>query len=154
MGTPKPLPPRLQARADARNRHRLSYAHVQMARELGLNPAKLDNHRQEPWKAPLPQFIEDLYVKRFGREHPDDVKPSKRAHTQLNGTAPSAPPAVPHPRNRHDRQRTTSHRHGSGGDGSSTTGNGQSRPRGGVAASTPTPATGNVIKLANFRRRV
>jgi hypothetical protein len=48
-----------------------------MARELGLNPAelgKLDNHRQEPWKAPLPRFIEDLYAKRFGRERPDVVK--------------------------------------------------------------------------------
>jgi hypothetical protein len=77
MGTPKPLPPRLQAWADARKRHRLSHAHVQMARELGLNPTKLgqlDNHRQELWKAPLPQFIEDLYVKRFGRERPDTVK--------------------------------------------------------------------------------
>jgi hypothetical protein len=77
MGTSKPLPPRLQAWADARKRHRLSHAHVQMARELGLNPAKLgklNNHRQEPWKAPLTQFIEDLYVKRFGRERPDDVK--------------------------------------------------------------------------------
>ena len=41
-----------------------------MARELGLNPRKfgqLDNYRQEPWKAPLPAFIEDLYLKRFGR---------------------------------------------------------------------------------------
>lgn len=49
-----------------------------MARELGLNPTKLgkvDNHRQEPWKAPLPQFIEHLYRKRFGREAPDDVLP-------------------------------------------------------------------------------
>ncbi len=48
-----------------------------MARELGLNPAKLgqlDNHRQEAWKAPLPQFIEDLYAKRFGHGRPDVVK--------------------------------------------------------------------------------
>lgn len=77
MGKPKPLPPRLQAWVDARKRHRLSHAHVQMARELGLNPAKLgnlDNYRQEPWKAPLPQFIEDLYARRFGRERPDVVK--------------------------------------------------------------------------------
>lgn len=40
----------------AQKRHRLSDTHVQMARELGLNPDKLgkiDNHRQEPWKAPL-----------------------------------------------------------------------------------------------------
>jgi hypothetical protein len=48
-----------------------------MARELGLNPAKLgklDNHRQEPWKLPLPRFIEHLYAKRFGRERPDVVE--------------------------------------------------------------------------------
>jgi hypothetical protein len=70
------LPKDLQAWVDARRRHRLSHAHVQMARELGLNPAKLgklDNHRQEPWKAPLPQFIEDLYERRFGRSRPETV---------------------------------------------------------------------------------
>ncbi len=41
-----------------------------MARELGMNPnmlGKLDNHKQEPWKAPLPVFIEDCYEKRFGK---------------------------------------------------------------------------------------
>ena len=72
----KPLPPRLQAWVDARNRHKLTHAQVQMARELGLNPKKfggMDNHRQEPWKTPLPQFIEHLYVKRFGRDQPDVV---------------------------------------------------------------------------------
>jgi hypothetical protein len=40
---------------DARKPYRLSHAHVQMARELGMNPKKLgglDNHRQQPWKAP------------------------------------------------------------------------------------------------------
>lgn len=61
---------------EARKRHRLSHAHVQMARELGMNPkklGKLDNHRQEPWKAPLPQFIEHLYFKRFGKERPENV---------------------------------------------------------------------------------
>ncbi len=65
--------PELQAWIDARSRHRLSHAHVQMARELGLNPKKLgsiDNHDQEPWKAPLPEFIEQLYLRRFGRERP------------------------------------------------------------------------------------
>ena len=47
-----------------------------MARELGLNPkklGKLDNHRQEPWKLPLPAFIEQLYRKRFGKDRPDVV---------------------------------------------------------------------------------
>jgi hypothetical protein len=60
---------KLQAWTDARKRHHLSDAQVQMARELGMNPAKLgklDNHKQEPWKLPLPQFIEELYFKRRG----------------------------------------------------------------------------------------
>jgi len=66
----------MQAWIDARKRHHLSHAHVQMARELGLNPKKLgqkDNHRQEPWKIPLRQFIEHLYRNRFGKERPDSV---------------------------------------------------------------------------------
>lgn len=64
----------------AQKRHRLSDKHVQMARELGLNPDKLgkiDNHEQEPWKAPLPQFIEDVYFKRFKREEPVIVRSLK-----------------------------------------------------------------------------
>src|SRR2546425_9510281 len=63
----------MQEWIDARRRRHLSHSQVQMARELGMNPAKLgkiDNHKQEPWKAPLPQFIEQLYFKRFGRTAP------------------------------------------------------------------------------------
>ena len=70
------LNPELQQWVVARTRFRLSHAHVQMARQLGLNPTKLGklaNHRQEPWKAPLPQFIEHLYEKRFGKTRPDEV---------------------------------------------------------------------------------
>jgi hypothetical protein len=44
---------------------------IQMARELGIG--KLDNHRQERWKRPLPEFIADLYVKNFGKM-PDVVR--------------------------------------------------------------------------------
>jgi hypothetical protein len=72
----KPLPPHLQVWVDARRRCRLSHAQVQMARELGLNPkkfGKLGNRRQEPWKAPLPQFIEHIYARRFGRQRPEVV---------------------------------------------------------------------------------
>ena len=39
---------------------------LNMARELGLNPKKfgdLANHKQEPWKLPLPDYIEELYLK-------------------------------------------------------------------------------------------
>lgn len=58
----------LQAWAEARRRHRLSDAQVQMARELGLNPRKLGalaNHRRERWKVRLTEFIEELYRKRL-----------------------------------------------------------------------------------------
>jgi hypothetical protein len=76
--TPKQvrIPDHLQAWITARKRHRLSDAHAQMALELGMNPkklGKLDNADQEPWKLPLPAFIEALYQKRFGKDRPDVV---------------------------------------------------------------------------------
>ncbi len=70
------IPERLQVWIEARKRHHLSHAQVQMARELGMNPktlGKLDNQNQEPWKLPLPLFIEHVYLKRFGKPRPDNV---------------------------------------------------------------------------------
>lgn len=61
----------------ARKKHRLSAKHVQMCLEIGMHPDKLekiDNCKQEPWKAPLPRFIEDIYFKRFKREEPLSIK--------------------------------------------------------------------------------
>lgn len=60
----------------AKKKFHLSDTQVQMARELNLNPKKfgsLNNHEQESWKAPLPQFIEQIYFKRFKRETPLEV---------------------------------------------------------------------------------
>ncbi len=71
------IPADLAVWIEARQRFRLSHVQVQMARELGLNPkklGKLDNHKQEPWKAPLPEFIEHCYWKRFKKEHPEVVR--------------------------------------------------------------------------------
>jgi len=71
------IPDKFQIWIDVRKKYHLSHAHIQMARELGMNPKKLGkkaNHRQEPWKAPLPVFIEDLHFKRFGKSRPDKVK--------------------------------------------------------------------------------
>ena len=65
---------------EAKKKFRLSDTHIQMARELGMNLKKfgsLANHKQEPWKAPLPDFIEDIYFKRFKKEKPDVVKKLK-----------------------------------------------------------------------------
>lgn len=75
MGNPNK---KMQAWIDARKRHRLSHAQIQMARELGMNPlklGKLDNHDREPWKMPLPDYLEHLYRKRFGRDRPEVVLP-------------------------------------------------------------------------------
>jgi hypothetical protein len=58
-------PALLQVWIKARKKYRLSHVQIQMARELGLNPKKfggLANHKQEPWKVPLPEFIEELYL--------------------------------------------------------------------------------------------
>ena len=74
----KKLSPKYQVWVDARKRFGLSHAQIQMARELGLNPkkfGKLANHKQEPWKEPLPDFIETLYFKRFKKHRPDNVRP-------------------------------------------------------------------------------
>jgi hypothetical protein len=71
MAKKKRAPEKYQVWIEARKRYHLSHAQVQMARELGMNPKKLGgkaNHQQEPWKVPLPQFIEHLYFKRFNVE--------------------------------------------------------------------------------------
>lgn len=72
----KNIPKELLPWIEAKKKHRLFQKHIQMARELRLNPkgfGKLDNHNQEKWKAPLPQFIEELYYKRFNKEAPDQI---------------------------------------------------------------------------------
>ena len=71
------IPAKLQPWIDARARYRLTHCQVQMARELGMNPAKLGkiaNHKQEPWKVPLPAFIEQCYARQFGRSTPEDTR--------------------------------------------------------------------------------
>ena len=76
MPKKKNLNPKMQVWIDARKRHHLSHAQIQMARELGLNPkkfGKMDNRDQEPWKMPLGQYLEHLYFKNFRKERPDVV---------------------------------------------------------------------------------
>ncbi len=72
------IPNKLRPWIEARKKYKLTHAQVQMARELGLNPKKLGNmadHKQQPWKAPLPEYIEQLYLKQFGKTAPDDSRP-------------------------------------------------------------------------------
>jgi hypothetical protein len=73
----KKIPEKYHPWIDARNRYHLSHAHIQMARELGLNPknfGSLANTKQEPWKLPLPEYIEELYFKHFKKNRPDNVR--------------------------------------------------------------------------------
>ena len=45
-----------------KKKYRLSREVVNLAQELGLNPKKIGsiaNHKQEPWKSPLPEFIKE-----------------------------------------------------------------------------------------------
>ena len=70
------IPNKLKPWIEARKKFQLSHAQVQMARELGLNPKKLggiSNHKQEQWKLPLPQYIEELYEKQFGKLLPNET---------------------------------------------------------------------------------
>lgn len=80
----KRLNQKAQAWVRARKRYRLSDAHVQMARELGMSPNKLGslaNHDQEPWKMPLRRYIEHRYERHFGRARPEVVTSiEQRAH--------------------------------------------------------------------------
>jgi len=60
-----------------RKHYHLSHAHIQMARELGMNPKKfggLANTKQESWKLPLPEYIEELYFKHFKRSRPEHIR--------------------------------------------------------------------------------
>jgi len=87
MSKKKKTPAKDQIWINARKQYHLTDMHIQMARELGLNPkkfGKLSNHKQEPWKLPLPDFIEDIYFKRFKKERPDVVKSIERIVKERN----------------------------------------------------------------------
>ena len=71
------IPHKFHPWIDARKQFRLSDAHIQMARELGLSPkrfAKYADRKDQPWKLPLTEFIEVQYQKQFGKHRPDEVK--------------------------------------------------------------------------------
>ena len=87
------IPNKLKPWIEARKKYHLSNAQIQMAHEMGLNPKKfggMANHKQESWKLPLPEYIEHLYQKRFGKLLPKDTKPlevkdaEKRNRKKLN----------------------------------------------------------------------
>jgi hypothetical protein len=56
--------------ADAKKRCRLNQADIQMAKELGMSPKSLIKNIPSPnqqWKAPVKDWIRDLYEDKFGK---------------------------------------------------------------------------------------
>ncbi|MBW8003733.1 MAG: hypothetical protein FVQ80_17300 [Planctomycetes bacterium] len=71
------MPEKYQRWIDARKKFHLSHAHIQLARELGLNLkyfGSLANTKQEPWELPLPDFIKELYFKHFKKNQLDNMR--------------------------------------------------------------------------------
>ena len=70
------IPQKFKIWIEIRKQLRLSHKHIQMARELGLNPKKLPklaNTKGSQWKAPLSDYLEHLYGKRFNRDEPEQI---------------------------------------------------------------------------------
>ncbi len=87
MAKKKKIPERYQRWIDDRKRFHLSHAHIQMARELGMNPKKFGSlaiTKQEPCKLPLPAFIEELYFKHFKKNQPDNVRSIEQVDKNYN----------------------------------------------------------------------
>ena len=71
------IPNKLKPWVEAREKYHLSHAQIQMARELGLNPKKfgsLGNTKQQQWKLPLPEFIEEIYFNHFKKRALENVR--------------------------------------------------------------------------------
>ncbi len=52
-----------------------------------MNPKKfgsLANTKQEPWKLPLPDFIEELYFKQLKKKQPDNVRSIEQMVSDYN----------------------------------------------------------------------
>ena len=72
------IPQKYKIWIEVRKKLKLSHVHLQMARELGLNPKKLPglaNTSGSRWKEPLPEYLEHLYQKNFKKPRPDKVIP-------------------------------------------------------------------------------
>lgn len=89
----RPLP-EAEKWVEAKRLCRLSTRQIEMAKALGMNPKKLPGLRpskSQPWKAPVGQFIEECYAKRFGdppnSESPGRITPSKGTRTTRAGVS-------------------------------------------------------------------
>jgi hypothetical protein len=98
----------LQSWVKVKRQGALTDAHVQMARELGMNPRRLtesESIAQGLTQPSLRQRIENLYLKRFKRPLPDAVAPLR----QLLHDARARERAEAHERRRRKRQTEKDH---------------------------------------------
>jgi hypothetical protein len=76
--------------AEAKRRCPLSEEAIRMARELGLNPRSLIKNipsQSEPWKAPVEDWVRDLFERRFGNRTPQAHLPPGLSDSHRSPTA-------------------------------------------------------------------
>lgn len=75
--------------AEAKKRCRLNEEDIHMAKEMGLNPKSLIKNipnKSEPWKAPVKDWIRDMYEK---RQRKAEQKRRRKEATQKEETQKS-----------------------------------------------------------------
>lgn len=75
--------------AEAKKKCRLNEEDIQIAKELGINPKSLIKNipnKSEPWKAPVKDWLHELYEKRQKKAAQNQRRKHKTAET-----IPSAP---------------------------------------------------------------
>ena len=101
------IPPKLKDWIAARERHNLSHAQVQMARELGFSARKLGRRMQskaaEPFQS-IGELIDANYLARFKQAQPDEIRSieersieygAKKAQKAKRRLAEKTPPPEP-----------------------------------------------------------
>ena len=90
-----------KAWAEAARRCRLSPADVRMAKELGFKPRSLLKNQpspQQPWKAPVAEWVRDLYAKRQRRSEQRRQRRERAQEAMVDLT--NADPSVATPTSR------------------------------------------------------
>ncbi len=88
-----------QAWAEAARRCHLSPADVRMAKELGFKPGGLLKNvpaPQQPWKAPVAEWVRDLYQKRLRRTEQRRRRRERALGLVAPEISPPAPPGATH----------------------------------------------------------
>ena len=75
--------------AEAKKRCRLNEEDIKIAKEMGLNPRSLIKNipnKSEPWKAPVKDWLHDMYDKRKEKSRKKAERKKKLAESQTAQT--------------------------------------------------------------------